>query len=335
MHSQLSDNDALPGIMFTCIGRRVSLLRSFQTAATKLGLGYRFIGTDMTCQSSALQLCDRKFVVEKVTHDDYISQLLVIAERNRVKMLIPTVDLDLKILSENKSRFEAIGCRVLVSNPEVIDICQDKIKTYEFLSSRELPCPRTMTIEQALKADSLPWPCFLKPRDGYASRGSAVVANRPELEFFSDKVPEAIVQHLIEGTEYTCDVYVDFDMNVRCVVPRERLEIRSGEVSKSRTVKNRQMMDQAGRVVKALGAGPGVITIQLFLLGDGRISFIEVNPRFGGGVPLSIQAGADFPTFLLQELNGHKPDMKFDGFEDNVVMLRYDAEVWLKGDGHV
>jgi carbamoyl-phosphate synthase large subunit len=89
-------------------------------------------------------------------------------------------------------------------------------------------------------------------------------------------------------------------------------------------------MSEAARLVEKLGAGPGVITLQLFLTDDDRVKFIEVNPRFGGGVPLSIKAGANFPKWILQELLGKTPRIKFDGFKDRLTMLRYDGEVWLQ-----
>ena len=89
-------------------------------------------------------------------------------------------------------------------------------------------------------------------------------------------------------------------------------------------------MSEAARLVETLGAGPGVITLQLFLTADDKVKFIEINPRFGGGVPLSIKAGANFPKWILQELLGRKTNIRFDGFKDNLIMLRYDGEVWLK-----
>ena len=147
--------------------------------------------------------------------------------------------------------------------------------------------------------------------------------------FFAKRVPNAICQELVEGTEYTCDVYVDFERRVRCVVPRRRIEVRSGEVSKAQVVKDRRIMESAAEVVRRLGAGPGVITVQLFVTKRSVIKIIEVNPRFGGGAPLAIRAGADFPKWILQELSGQRPRIAFDGFEDGLVMLRYDDEVWL------
>ncbi|MEN6423757.1 MAG: ATP-grasp domain-containing protein [Phycisphaerales bacterium] len=329
------DGDARPEVvvLFTCIGRRVSLLRGFQRAAGGLGLHASFCGTDTTPLSSALQLCDTALLVEPTTSDRYIDQLLRIVRRHAVDLLVPTIDLDLRLLAEHKPRFEEAGCRVLVSDPDVIDMCQDKRRTFGFLRKHGLGSPSTRSVRTALAADlrgELRWPCFLKRWDGYASRDTAVAHDRSELRFFSRKIPNAICQEFVEGAEYTCDVYIDFDMRVRCVVPRRRIEVRAGEVSKSCVVKDPQIMGQAKRVVELLGAGPGVVTLQLFMTDSGEIKFTEVNPRFGGGAPLSIQAGADFPRWILQELTGEPPQIEFDGFTDGLVMLRYDAEVWLQ-----
>ncbi|MHC4759544.1 MAG: ATP-grasp domain-containing protein [Planctomycetota bacterium] len=317
-------------VLFTCIGRRVSLLRSFRSAAKRLKLKAQFFGADITELSSALQLCDRKFLVKPTTHSGYISQLLSIVQKHKINLIIPTVDLDLKVLAQAKQRFSELGCLVLISGPEVIDICQDKRKTFQFLSKNGFDTPVTMSPKKALSAKSLNLPYFLKPWDGYASRGNAVIKNRRELQVFSKRIPNCIVQEFVEGNEFTCDVYVDFDLNVRCVVPRKRIEVRSGEVNKGQIVKDKRIMKKAGKLVEILRAGPGVITIQLIRSKKGELKFIEINPRFGGGVPLSIKAGADFPYWVLSEMLSRKPRIRFDGFKDQLVMLRYDDEVWFE-----
>jgi len=331
---RVGSRDNRMNIMFTCIGRRVSLLRSFADAAKQLGIRACFFGTDTTELSSAMQLCDRAFLVNPVTHRLYIKQLLDIVHNNKIKLLVPTVDLDLKLLAENGRKFVEAGCKVLVSRPRIIDICQDKRMTYKFLIDNGFDTPLTLNVQQALTGRLLRWPCFIKPWDGYASRGTAIAKNREELAFYAKRIPNPIAQEFIDGTEYTCDVYVDFGMNVRCVVPRKRIETRSGEVSKGQAVKNLRIMKRCKKLVEKLGAGPGVITIQLFLNSNSKINFIEINPRFGGGAPLSIKAGANFPKWILQELLGQRPNISFDGFEDGLTMLRYDSEVWLKSHKH-
>jgi carbamoyl-phosphate synthase large subunit len=317
-------------ILITCIGRRVSLLNAFKTAAKTLRLNCSIFGTDTISISPALRLCDDFFIVRAVTSKYYIHQLLQIVKSEQIKLLIPTVDLDLKILSLNKEKFEKLGCKVLVSSRKVINICQDKRKTYQFLVRNGFDTPGTFTPRELLKKPRFNGPYFMKPWDGYASRGTALIKSRQDLLFYSKKVPNPICQELITGDEITCDAYVDFDMTVRCVVPRKRLEVRSGEVSKARIVKDKKIMKTVKRLVEQLGAGPGIITVQLFKTYDNKIKITEVNPRFGGGVPLSIKAGANFPKWILQQLTGKKPEIKFDGFEDHLTMLRYDAEVWIR-----
>jgi len=120
-------------VLFTCIGRRVSLLKSFRRAAKQLKLRASFLGTDITELSPALQLCDKRFLVKPISHPRYISDLLRIVKAESVDLIIPTIDTDLLLLAENKAGFEKLGCRVLVSSPKVIQICQDKRKTYRFL----------------------------------------------------------------------------------------------------------------------------------------------------------------------------------------------------------
>ena len=179
-------------VLFTCIGRRVSLLASFRRAAGALKINASFFGTDTTELSPALQLCDKRFSVKPTTHPGYIKELLSIVKANRVKLLVPTVDLDLKRLARNKQKFASMGCRVLVSAPEVVDICQDKRKTYLFLIKKSFDTPLTMSVRSALSKKKINWPCFLKPWDGYASRGNAVVSNRKELLIYAKRIPNAI-----------------------------------------------------------------------------------------------------------------------------------------------
>jgi carbamoyl-phosphate synthase large subunit len=277
-----------------------------------------------------MQLCDKGFLVKPITHADYIKQLLSIVKANRVKLLVPTIDTDLSLLAKNKPKFAAAGCCTLISKPGVVDICQDKRRAYQFLRKNGFDTPVTMSVQSALAKKKLKWPCFLKPWDGNASRGTAKVNDRRELLFFAKRIPNPICQEFVNGTEHTCDVYVDFGMKVQCVVPRKRIEVRAGEVSKGQVVKHPHIMREAARLVETLGAGPGVITLQLFLTDDDIVKFIEINPRFGGGVPLAIRAGANFPKWILQEVLGRKTNIRFNGFKDNLIMLRYDSEVWLE-----
>ena len=328
------DNGRAARVLFTCVGRRVSLLKAFQRAARQIRAHVTCLGTDASELSPALRLCDQGFLVKPTSHARYIEELLSLVQAHQVDLVIPTVDLDLKRLAQQKEAFSALGCRVLVSDPHVIDLCQDKRQTFCFLKQRGFDSPDTVTAQNAVKransADALGFPCILKPWDGYASRANVIVADQEELKFYAKKVPNAICQEYVEGIEYTCDVYVDFSGQVRCVVPRQRLEVRAGEVSKARIVKDAAVIETVTNLVTALGAGPGVITVQLIQTEDHRLKFIEINPRFGGGAPLAIHAGANFPKWILQDLLGIRGRTRPNSYRDGLIMLRYDAEVWVE-----
>lgn len=315
-------------ILITCVGRRVELVHAFRRAGRQLKLDLLIVGSDINRLAPGLWVCDRQVISKRINQRGYIKQLLEIVRQHKVKAVIPTIDTELKILAENRSRFVQAGARVLVSSPEVIGICQDKRKTHRFLLRHGFDSPMTISARQAA-GKTLKFPVFLKPWDGSASRDNVVAKSRTELDFYSRRIANCIVQQVVVGQEYTCDAYVDLNMKVRCVVPRKRIETRAGEVSKGQTVKHAEMMQQSKRLVEVLGAGPGVVTIQCFLTGDQKIIFIEINPRFGGGVPLSIKAGANFPKWILQELSGAVPRIGFDRWKDNLCMLRYDHAVWL------
>lgn len=82
----------------------------------------------------------------------------------------------------------------------------------------------------------------------------------------------------------------------------------------------------------------GCICIQLFYREhDNDVVGIEINPRFGGGYPLSYYAKADYPRYLIQEYFLNKEIRYSDKWLDNTLMLRYDSEiiVYEKENSHI
>ncbi|RMF80848.1 MAG: ATP-grasp domain-containing protein [Planctomycetota bacterium] len=218
----------------------------------------------------------------------------------------------------------------MIAEPAVILTCRDKIKTFEFLRAAGIDTPQTYTPQQIASAQDLHFPLFIKPRNGSASMSVRKLDDRDDLDYFLRKIDDPIVQEFVEGVEHTLDVYVGLTGRPRCVVPRARWQVRGGEVSKGVVVKDPKIMDAGRRVVEAMGDSVrGLVTLQCIVTQQGRIRFIEINPRFGGGAPLGVAAGADYPRWLLQELLGENPQIAFDGFEDGVCMLRYDWSAFI------
>ena len=318
-------------ILFTCAGRRVELIQAFIRAAHALDLKPEIHTADSEPWFAAACLAQRSHQVPLTHSPDYVPSLLNIARSERIDFVIPLIDLELQALSEAREQFAQSGCHVVISSPRVVRTCGDKLATYQFLCEHGIPTARTWLPDEVVNRQEHTFPYFLKPRRGSASKGNHVIRDYADLKAFVPRVPDAIIQELLPGIEHTLDVYTGYDGRPRCVVPRRRVEVRGGEVTKALTVRHEGIIHTGVRVVEALGECVGLITIQLFLRPDGQMHVIEINPRFGGGVPLAIHAGADFPRWLLAEWLGQRPEIRLDEFRDGVMMLRYHQSFFKEG----
>ncbi|HNU46618.1 MAG TPA: ATP-grasp domain-containing protein [Phycisphaerae bacterium] len=316
-------------MLFTCVGRRVELVRAFRRAAEKLGIALEVHGADGSRLAPALWHVDRPHLVPAITSGKYEEALLGVVRAARINLLVPLLDHELPAISGAAERFAELGCTAVISSPEVVQVCQDKLATYAALRTAGIDTPTTWAWTDISRRRTHRFPYFLKPRTGSASMGNYVVHNRDELMTFGRRVPDAIVQEFVPGIEHTLDVYTGFDGRPRCVVPRRRLEVRTGEVSKGLVVKDRRIMAVGHEVARMLRDGRGVLTVQCILTPQDRIRVIEINPRFGGGAPLSIHAGADFPRWILAESLGRRVRIAPEGFRDDVAMLRFDDSVFV------
>lgn len=317
-------------LLLTCVGRRVELVEAFRRAADRARIKLTIFGTDVNWLAPAMHRVDRGILVHPIREGTYIEELRDVVRKNHINLLVPTIDTELPLLAAALDRFTKIGCRALVSSPRVVDICRDKWETFRVLSNAGIDVPRTTTWSDALTEPDHQFPLFLKPRFGSAGIGSSIINDRAELETLGKRVGEPIVQEFVAGVEHTMDVYTGLDGVPRCVVPRRRLEVRTGEVSKGLIVKDPAIMAIGKRVAEVLGECRGVVTVQCIVQPDGRIRAIEINPRFGGGAPLAIHAGADFPHWLLWEHLGRKVRISPTAFADDMLMLRYDESVFVK-----
>ncbi len=317
-------------VLFTSIGRRVFLVQHFKKVLLDLGLEGKLVGTDMSFSAPAMHVIDKKYQICRVMDRDYVPQLLDICEKENIKLLIPLIDTELSVLAEHKDQFGKMGITALISDPEVIQITMNKYNTYNFFVKYGIDTPQVFGVNEVLEKNNINYPLLMKPVDGSASKGIIKINNKKELKFFKERIPNAILQEYIDGYEYTLDILADFSGRVRCVVPRRRLEVRAGEVSKGVTEKNEKIIRTGRKAVEALKWAIGPITVQGFLTKGGALKLTEINPRFGGGHPLAIVAGADYPRWIIEMILGRDPEIKLDSWEDGLVMLRYDEAIFVK-----
>lgn len=311
----------IKNILITSAGRRVSLVKNFQDTLKSFNENGKVYTTDMNPSlSSACQVSDGFCKVPRVTDKDYIDVLKDYCLSNDISIIIPTIDTELHILASQKEVFEELGICVMVSSKHLCDIFYLKDSTEEFFISNNFDTPRSIN-----NLETCQYPIFSKLNNSSCSIGAQIVYNVETAKELLLKDNNYIFQEFITGDEYTVDVFVNKQAEVISIVPRQRLEVRAGEVSKAKTVKNEQIIKEVKQLCEKLKGALGCITVQLFKTTD-RIVFIEINPRFGGGYPLSFLSGANFAEYTIKEFLNHNMTYMED-WVDQRVMLRYDAEV--------
>ena len=135
-----------------------------------------------------------------------------------------------------------------------------------------------------------------------------------------------LVQEYIENCdEYTVDCYVSQAGEILTVVPRVRLEVMGGEVTRTITCRN-ATLDKLSRQVIEIFKLRGPVTLQfLHDLDRNRYLLMEVNPRLGGGVVCSIYAGAPITDYIIDESRGITLQ-PCDDWAYNTLMARYQKE---------
>lgn len=315
-------------ILITSAGQRVSLVKAFKRELEKKYPESKVITVDLRPElSPACQVSGSFYKICRVTDENYISELLEICRNQNIGMIVPTIDTELRILSENKSLFENQNIHLIISDKAFIKHCRDKRELNDFFTTYDIRFP------QPVDKHHPTFPLFIKPYDGSLSQDIFIIKEATQLTDFHISHPKFMFMEYVDPEnfkEYTVDCYYNKDHTLCCAVPRQRISVRSGEIHKGVTAKN-QIVEYIKEKINIIPGAIGCITFQVFYNNDNDdVIAIEINPRFGGGYPLSYEAGANYPKMLIEEYFENKSIDYADDWEDKLLMLRYDAEVLVR-----
>lgn len=312
-------------VLILSAGRRVELVQLFQAALKGLSPGSKVVAGDMQALAPALYFADEAVRLPQVSASNYVDAICDVARSHSVSLIVPTIDPELPILSFAREEIrERTGAEVMIASPWVVDVCADKVKTFEHVVGAGLLAPGVVSDLASIAADD--FPLIVKPRSGSSSIGVVTVRNRAELDSAVQDTSDPMVQRIAVGDEYTIDCFCDFSGNIVSVVPRLRIATRSGEIAKGKIVRHSEIVSATSALLTTLPM-PGHSTVQCFAT-DRGVEFIEVNPRFGGGAPMSIQAGADSCSNLIRIIQGESLEYS-DSYRDGDVFLRFDQSISL------
>ncbi len=280
----------------------------------------KVLSTDSNNLSAGFYLSDFYEVIPEAEADDYLEVLLNIIDKYSVEVLMPSSGYDIFPFSEYKSKLKKHGVFPIVSDRKILEICRDKISTFNHLN-KEFNLPFTTLKPEEIDS----FPIIAKPRYGKGSRDVIQVNDEKELQYVSSKYADMIYQEFLPGDEYTIDVMSDLEGTPIVSVPRVRLQTKSGISTKGKIILDKYLIKESMEIVRKLKIiGPSCIQMKKDKIGDFKL--VEINPRLGGGTIFTTLAGANFPKMIIDMVEGKTLETPKIS---EVTVLRYFEEIVL------
>lgn len=301
-----------PKILFLCSGRRVSLIERFKKA------GCEIFCADIDPYAPTINTSDHfEFSPSFKNKKVFIEHLNEICIKHDIDAIIPLYDEAIDICCDAQLKAKWFGPNKITN-----DVLFSKRLSIEFFTSLGLQTPLEVNSWNGKKLVG-------RELNGCGSAGLHFVNSAEEFMASNILYKNSIYTYFIPGKEYTIDCYKDINQTITGIIPRERIKVRSGEVLVSKTVFHEKIEIQAKHIMRALHI-IGPCTLQCIEREDGEIFWIEGNPRFGGGVILTLEAslGKNYIQCILDDISDTS-DHTSIAWRDNVVMTRADREFFI------
>ena len=281
------------------------------------------VAVDCDPDAVGLRLAGRSGLVPRGDGPDFAAHVAKLASRHGATALVCTVAEEIEALRDGAELLSEAGLRSWLPTRTAVRTCIDKWSFAQACAGAGIPAPAT-----ALgTVDAVPGPWIVKPRFGRGSRDVYPVDTPADAAFALSRMDQPLVQTRLEGREFTVDVLVDRGGELAGAVPRWRLETKAGISTRGRTFECPALVGSVAELLTAVGL-TGPANVQGFIGRDDEIRFTEVNPRFSGGLPLALAAGADLVGEYLRGVHGEPIRPERLVARPGITMMRHYAEVY-------
>lgn len=311
-------------ILLTSAARKIPLVQALRQAAGAVDSEIRVVAGDASADAPARYVADEFWQMPR-TVEANLAEILAGCRERGVATIFPSRDGELLFWSRNRERFAAEGIQVVVSPPESVELCLDKLAFAAFGSAKGLPI-----IPAGRHPDEVgPGPYVVKERFGAGSRAIRLNVSRDEALDHGATLQDPIYQPFVAGDEISIDAWIDREHRPKGVVLRRRDEVVDGESRVTTTFRDSAIEQTAAGLLAALRLR-GPVVLQAIVGGKGGIQFIECNSRFGGASTLSLAAGLDSLTWSLLEGRGARPDsFHFSPPDRPIRQVRVPADIYV------
>ena len=327
-------------ILLTCVGRRNYLVDYFKEALQPIGGKVHAFNSDLN--SAALWQADFPVLSPFADEPEYPAFVENYCINHDIRAVLSFMDVDLSILARLKAKLHPLGITIIVAEPWMTEMAEDKWLTYQFLVKHHFPTvPHFLDLDQALSATrsgEAHFPFYVKPRWGMGSIAIFKAENESDLIFYYGKTQQIIsrsfrhyemakkenesvlIQGLCPGQEHGLDIINDLNGQHLVTVVKQKLAMRSGETDKAIVVKN-EFLEKLGAEIATLTCHPANLDADVFWDGE-KAYILEFNPRFGGGYPFSHAAGVNLPKAIVAWLLNEPVNSKELLFPRSILSTR-------------
>lgn len=275
----------------------------------KYNSNINIIGTDINDfgYTAGSMMVNKFYKICKYNNKLYIDTLLDILRKEKVDMFIPIHDFEVNKIANNINLFEKY--KIIIPNLYVLELFSDKYKATNALNKLGILTPKIVDNKYNKKK-------ILRDKIGVGSTGIKIIDDNSNIKISEDK----FLQEYIEGQEYTVDIFCDIDGNPIIIIPRIRLEVKSGVATKVKLEYNNELINICKKILKNYKL-PGLSNIQ-FIQSKGQYYFIEVNTRFAGAGITSILGSYNYiGDFLnIKHIKGSE-----DVLENNLRKVKWNS----------
>ena len=298
-------------------------------------MGFGIIGTDIydadwIVDSKSVDFFEKApFVYDRQQYIDFIKNL---CSKYKIKYILPLTDPEVDLLCEYKEELLTNNVKICTSDKNVVKICRNKYELPKILESIDgLNIIKTIKINEVDK--TIKYPIIIKPINGRSSQNCYKIYNDSEFEFYKKictNIDNMIVQPLIDGNIITVDVVSDIKHNVSVSIPRrELLRTGNGAGTTVETFFDKNLIDICDKIVKKLNIN-GAINIEFIEKEKGKYYFLEINPRFSGGLEFSHIEGYNVVENHIKCFNNKKIECEMN--YKNMLIARKYEEYIMRGE---
>ncbi len=306
-----------------------AILRALKEKGLKVGILFNHAFS----LSFYSKLVDKKFRVKtrlrknpnEDKFNDFKEEVVTILKNNEISVFMPVGNISYKFASLHKYELQKY-CNLTLVDEDIMEIAQDKRKTFEFAQKFNIPIPRTFKLNTVDEindlAKKISYPCVIK-KTNYNESGVIYCNNKNELiENYSllcqkrkGKMSLPIVQEYIVGPG--AGYYGLYD-NGKCVgyFMHQRIHefpITGGASTLAKSVFDPELKFLGDKLLRNMN-WLGVAMVEFKKdLNDGKFKLMEINPKFWGSFELSHKAGINFAYLnYLVAMQLQVPESKYE-----------------------